>query len=118
MRKIDNIFNNNIGKEIKMNTMFKTFLVTLAVLGVMSFSLPSAMAKNSDAPRTGEVTLKTVGACALSFLVWPGIGQAVNNDKGEKVATHAILGLTGIYRFWSGYDALVDRHGGYWKGRI
>jgi hypothetical protein len=68
--------------------------------------------------RTGEITPKTVLAGALSLLVWPGIGQAVNDNKGEKVATHAVLGLTGVYRFWSCYDAVVDRQGGYWKGRI
>lgn len=67
---------------------------------------------------TGKVTLKTVGAGALSLLVWPGIGQMVNNDKGEKVGAHALLGLTGVFRFWSCYDAVVDRQGGYWEGRI
>jgi TM2 domain-containing membrane protein YozV len=67
---------------------------------------------------TGKITPKTVAGGALSFLVWPGIGQAMNDEKGEKVLTHVVLGLTGVFRFWSCYDALVDRKGGYWEGRI
>lgn len=97
----------NIGKVI--------FL--LLALSFLSLNTPS-FAKNPDPPRTGEISGRSVAAAALSFFAWPGIGQAVNNGKGEKVITHAVLGLTGVYRFWSAYDALVDRKGGYWKGRI
>jgi hypothetical protein len=75
-------------------------------------------AANSDRPVTGHVTGRSIGAGLLSFIIWPGIGQAVNSNKGPKVATHAVLGLIPITRFWSGYDALVDRHGGYWNGKI
>lgn len=67
---------------------------------------------------TGKITPKTVAGGALSLIVWPGIGQAMNDEKGEKVLTHVVLGLTGVFRFWSCYDALVDRKGGYWEGRI
>jgi len=42
----------------------------------------------------------------------------VNDEPGKKVVTHAIVGLIPPFRFWSGYDALVDRHGGYWKGKV
>ena len=38
--------------------------------------------------------------------------------RGEKNMTHAVLGLTGVFRIWSFYDALVDRKGGVWKNRI
>jgi len=66
-----------------------------------------------------HVTGRTVLAGAASFFVWPGIGQAINDNKGSKVATHAVLGaLFPPFRFWSAYDATVDRKCGYWKGRI
>ena len=32
--------------------------------------------------------------------------------------THAILGLTGIFRLWSGWDAMIQRDGGRWGGKI
>jgi len=67
----------------------------------------------------GKVTPKSVGAGALSLLIWPGIGQLMNDDKNtDKVVVHALLGLTGIFRFWSCYDAAVDRKGGVWDNRI
>lgn len=68
--------------------------------------------------RNGKVTPRSVGAGALSFFVWPGIGQAVNDQPGDKGWTHAMLGLTGVFRFWSCYDAVVDRKGGVWHNRI
>jgi len=68
--------------------------------------------------KNGKVTAKSVGASMLSLLIWPGIGQAVNNQSYEKNMTHAVLGLTGVFRIWSFYDALVDRKGGVWKNRI
>lgn len=66
----------------------------------------------------GQVSLKSVGAGALSLLVWPGLGQIVNDQSDEKVITHALLGLTVLFRFWSCYDGIVDRQGGVWKNRI
>jgi len=67
----------------------------------------------------GKITPKSIGAGALSLLIWPGIGQLMNDDKNsEKVLTHALLGLTGIFRIWSGYDGFVDRTGGVWENRI
>jgi hypothetical protein len=74
--------------------------------------------QNTQAPHSGKITGKSVAAGALSLLVWPGIGQAINDNAGKKVGTHAVLGLLPPYRIWSGYDALVDRKGGYWKGKI
>lgn len=66
----------------------------------------------------GKITPKSVGAAACSLLIWPGIGQVINDQNKEKNITHALLGLTGIFRFWSAYDALVDRNGGVWEHRI
>ncbi len=81
--------------------------------------LVSLMQNGAQAAGTrGAITGKTVVSGLLSLLIWPGIGQAVNDDKGEKVTTHAIIGLLPPFRLWSGYDALYNRQGGYWKGRI
>ena len=68
--------------------------------------------------RPGDISGRSVGAAALSLLVWPGIGQLINENPKDKNITHAVLGLTGIFRFWSCYDALVDRTGGVWHNRI
>jgi hypothetical protein len=96
----------------------KTTVVSLVLVGAAVGTMPSAMADNSDPPHNGKISGRSVVAGLLSFVVWPGIGQAVDSHKGEKVATHAVLGLLPPFRFWSGYDALVDRKGGYWHGRI
>ena len=67
----------------------------------------------------GEVTPKSIGAGALSLLIWPGIGQLMNDGNNtEKAAVHAILGLTFVFRIWSCYDGVVDRKGGVWGNRI
>jgi len=67
----------------------------------------------------GEVTPKSIGAGALSLLIWPGIGQLMNDDKNtDKVLVHAVIGLFPPFRIWSCYDAVVDRKGGVWDNRI
>jgi hypothetical protein len=86
----------------------------LALVLMITSSTQIAEAKGTR----GKITGKTVAAGALSLIIWPGIGQAVNSQPGKKVATHAIIGLIPPFRFWSGYDALFDRQGGYWEGRI
>lgn len=94
-------------------------LVVLAMCAALPGEAKDWQGPNDKAPaKSGKVTGKTVGAGALSLLIWPGIGQAVNDNKGSKVATHALLGLLPPYRLWSGYDALVNRQGGYWNGKI
>lgn len=93
-------------------------LTPLLLLALLTLTMPSAFAENSSAPQRGHITGKSVLAGALSLIVWPGIGQAVNDNPGKKVGTHALLGLFPPYRFWSGYDGLVDRQGGYWNGKI
>lgn len=62
--------------------------------------------------RTSPVTPKTAGAGVLSLVIWPGLGQLVNNGPSEKAGVHAILGFITIFRFWSFYDALVNRQEG------
>jgi hypothetical protein len=91
----------------------------VAAMALVFLVASSALTHGVEAKGTrGHVTGRSVAAGALSLIIWPGIGQAVNSQPGKKVATHAIIGLFPPYRFWSGYDALFDRQGGYWEGRI
>lgn len=90
-------------------------LATLLAYGCV---VPAGWCGNTNPPRTGKITGKTVAGGVLSLLIWPGIGQAINSNDGRKVATHAIIGILPPFRIWSGYDALVDRQGGYWNGKI
>lgn len=89
------------------------FVITVAIL-----STTSTAAFAGTCGKAGKVTPKSVGAGALSLIVWPGIGQAVNEQKDEKVLAHALLGFTGVFRFFSCYDAVFNRQGGYWQNRI
>ena len=91
----------------------KRFLVLMFVM-----TLLTAPVFAGTHGKNGKVSARSVGAGALSLLIWPGIGQAVNDQSYEKNVTHAVLGLTGIFRIWSCYDAVVDRQGGVWKNRI
>lgn len=93
----------------------KKCLVFLMLAGILSASVPAFAGTHGT---NGTVSGRSVGAGLLSLLIWPGIGQAVNDNGYEKNVTHAILGLTGIFRIWSCYDAVVDRKGGVWKNRI
>ena len=95
----------------------KKLVILFCIASFISCSVTPAFAKGERFQR-GKITPKTVAAGALSLIVWPGIGQAMNDEKGEKVLVHAVLGITQVFRFWSCYDALVDRKGGYWEGRI
>lgn len=91
--------------------MKKFFVLTLVslILAVPAFATQG---------QPGNVSGKSVGAAAVSLLLWPGLGQLMLDNPVEKNATHAILGLTGIFRIWSCYDAFVDRRGGVWHNRI
>ncbi len=91
-------------------------IVNLLVVTILLASLVPNVVQ--AAGTKGSISGKTVVSGLLSLLIWPGIGQAVNDDKGEKITTHALIGLFPPFRFWSGYDALYNRQGGYWKGRI
>lgn len=93
----------------------KKIFASLALLAILTSATPVFAGTHGT---NGEVTGKSVGAGLLSLIVWPGLGQIVNDQKDEKVITHALLGLTGIFRIWSCYDAVVDRNGGVWKHRI
>ena len=94
----------------------KKVLSTILLLTILSMTSPVFAGGTEGHP--GKVTGKTVGAAALSLIIWPGLGQLINDNPVDKNVTHAVLGLTGIFRFWSCYDALVDRTGGVWHNRI
>ena len=93
----------------------KKLFCTLALLAIISTSVPAFAGTHG---RDGKISGRSVGAAVCSLLIWPGIGQAINDQSMEKNVTHAVLGLTGVFRIWSFYDALVDRQGGVWHNRI
>lgn len=96
--------------------MKKFLLIMIALTAIVLSVAPVNAGGTEGVP--GKISGKSVGAAALSFFVWPGIGQLILDNPYEKNATHALLGLTGIFRFWSCYDAFVDRRGGVWHNRI
>lgn len=77
------------------------------------------------------VTGKSVAAGIIS-LILPGVGQLIDEHKPGKAAVHFILGLPvflgsvigpgafvfGLWHIWSGWDALIDRPGGYLDGLV
>ena len=93
----------------------KKFMLSIITISIISMGIPAFAGTHGT---NGKVSGRSIGAGALSLLIWPGIGQAVNDQGYEKNVTHAVLGLTGIFRIWSCYDAVVDRQGGVWKNRI
>lgn len=67
----------------------------------------------------GKISPKSIGAGALSLIIWPGIGQLMNYGQDtEKAGVHALIGFFPPFRIWSGYDAFVERKGGVWENRI
>ena len=94
----------------------KKITILALLIAVMGLSTPAFAGGTEGHP--GKVSGKSVGAAAVSLLVWPGLGQLILDNPVEKNTTHAILGLTGVFRFWSCYDAFVDRKGGVWHNRI
>lgn len=92
----------------------KKILSSLVLLTILSMATPAFATEGTP----GQVSGRSVGAAALSLIVWPGLGQLINENPVDKNVTHAILGLTGIFRIWSCYDAFVDRTGGVWHNRI
>ena len=99
-----------------MNQAVKMGALSLALAGTMLSVAPTAAF--ADGGTTHKITGKSVLAGATSLIIWPGIGQAINSNPGDKIVTHAVIGLFPPFRFWSGWDALVNRTGGYWHGRI
>lgn len=93
----------------------KKLILSVIMLSMLAMGMPALAGTHGV---NGQVSGRSVGAAALSLLIWPGLGQAVNDQSYSKNATHALLGLTGVFRIWSCYDAFVDRQGGVWHNRI
>lgn len=96
--------------------MKKLVCLLLIMATVVTFSPVAAQAENTAVH--GEVTGKSAVHGLASLLIWPGLGQYLNDNETKKNLWHAILGLTGVFRLWSGWDALISRQGGRWDGRI
>lgn len=92
-------------------------IALVIALALMLTSIAPVLAEATHG-KDGKVSGRSVGAAACSLLIWPGIGQAINKQSTEKNVTHAVLGLTGVFRIWSFYDAIIDRDGGVWHNRI
>lgn len=103
------------GKRKNKGDIMKKLLSLVILMAVFGMGIPAFAGTHGT---NGKVSAKSIGAGALSLLIWPGIGQAINDQSYEKNVTHAVLGLTGVFRIWSCYDAIRDRQGGVWKNRI
>ena len=94
----------------------KKILSTFILLAILSITAPVFAEATEGQP--GHVSGRSVAAGLVSLIIWPGLGQLINDNPKDKNITHAVLGLTGIFRFWSCYDGWVDRKGGVWHNRI
>ena len=94
----------------------KKLVAVILMIQLMTAFAPMAWAENTAVH--GDITGKSVVHGLASLLLWPGLGQYLNDEATNKNVTHALLGLTGIFRFWSGWDALIQRKGGRWDGKI
>lgn len=93
----------------------KKILMLFCLIAVMALHYPVYAGTHGV---DGQVTGKSIAGGLASLIIWPGIGQIINDQKTDKVVTHALLGLTGIFRFWSCYDGIANRNGGVWHNRI
>ncbi len=96
--------------------MKKALAIGTLVLTLFAVTAPQALAVNTA--KHGEIKGKTVVAGLTSLLIWPGIGQYLNDNQTKKNWTHAIIGIFPLFRLWSGWDALINRQGGRWDGKI
>ena len=93
-------------------------VMALLVICLVMFTVipPHALAANTATH--GKITGKTVCFGLASLIIWPGIGQYLNDNETKKNVTHAVIGLLPPFRLWSGWDALIARQGGRWDGKI
>ena len=95
----------------------KKLSAALLIIMLVFVALPShAFAANTAVH--GKITGKTVCYGLTSLLIWPGIGQYLNNNETKKNWTHALIGILPPFRLWSGWDAMIARQGGRWDGKI
>jgi MFS-type transporter involved in bile tolerance (Atg22 family) len=95
----------------------KKVVWVLVIFALVFASVPSqAFAVNTATH--GKISGRSVISGLVSLIIWPGIGQFINNNETKKNWTHAIIGLLPPFRLWSGWDGLIDRQGGRWDGKI
>ena len=90
-------------------------LMLAAVLFILPLTTPAFAANTAT---HGKITGKSVCFGLTSLLIWPGIGQYLNDNETKKNWTHALIGILPPFRLWSGWDALIARQGGRWDGKI
>ena len=95
----------------------KKTIVVFMIFALAFVSVPSPVFAVNTATH-GKITGKTVVSGLVSLIIWPGIGQYINDNTTKKNWTHAIIGLLPPFRLWSGWDGLIDRQGGRWDGKI
>jgi MFS-type transporter involved in bile tolerance (Atg22 family) len=105
-------------KKTKEGVLKMKNMVVMIVIIALIFSVMPAQAFAENTARHGDITGKTVVSGLVSLIIWPGLGQYINNNETKKNVTHALIGLFPPFRFWSGWDALIDRQGGRWDGKI
>lgn len=93
-------------------------LATILLIIMMTFTFVPSNAYAENTATHGEVSGRTVIAGLTSLIIWPGIGQAINENQGKKILTHVVAGLIPPFRLWSGWDAIIDRQGGRWDGKL
>lgn len=91
-------------------------VLAMILIAFSVFSTSNAWAVNTA--KHGDITGKSVCKGLASLLLWPGIGQYLNDNETKKNWTHAIVGILPPFRFWSGWDAMIQRQGGRWDGKI
>jgi len=93
-------------------------LILLLVVFTLAFAAAPHHAFAANTAKHGKISGKTVCYGLASLLIWPGIGQYLNDNETKKNVTHAVIGLLPPFRLWSGWDALIARQGGRWDGKI
>lgn len=92
---------------------------------------PKTPADPNDIIHGGRGVTSGSAVAGLCSLVIPGIGQAINRNPTKKIVVHGLIGLLGfvalahpvgwviaVFHVWSGWDALIDRPGGYLNGTV
>ena len=95
----------------------KKIMAVLICLVLLASVVP-APAFAANTAKHGKITGKTVCYGLASLIIWPGIGQYLNDNETKKNVTHAVIGILPPFRLWSGWDALIARQGGRWDGKI
>ena len=93
-------------------------LTLLLLIVALSFAVTPSSALAANTAKHRKIKGKTVVAGLTSLLIWPGVGQYLNDNETKKNWTHAIIGILPPFRLWSGWDALIDRQGGRWDGKV